>query len=83
MTPDYEHSRYYPWVYFLKLYYFHFDEAIFYEETTESILPFYELINYIEFIRSIQIKLIEYLESHRRYKDANLYYKKILEKAIY
>lgn len=83
LTPDYEDSRYYLWVYFLKLYYFHFDEAIFYEETTESILPFYELINYIEFIRSIQIKLIEYLESHRRYKDANLYYKKILEKAIY
>lgn len=78
-TEEHQNSKYYYWLYFLNLGLFHFEENLFYEEVTQKILPYYEGINYIEFWRSIKIKLIEYLEKRRRYKEANKIYKELLK----
>lgn len=79
LTEEHQNSKYYYWLYFLNLSLFHFEEDLFYEEVTQKILPYYEGINYIEFWRSIKIKLIEYLEKRRRYKEANKIYKELLK----
>jgi tetratricopeptide (TPR) repeat protein len=71
-------SLYYKQLYCLYLSIFHFDEEIFYKEVTENILPYYKKIGYLNIYRDIQLKLIEYLEKKRRYKEANLIYKELL-----
>ncbi|WP_102400720.1 helix-turn-helix transcriptional regulator [Haloimpatiens massiliensis] len=78
LVEEHKNSKYYYWLYFLNLSIFHIEEELFYEEVTQKILPYYQGINYIEFWKSIKIKLIEYLEKRRKYKEANKIYKELL-----
>lgn len=70
-------SLYYKYLYSLYLCILHFDEDLFYKEITNSILPFYKEIGYLNIYNKVQVMLIQYLESKRRYKEANNIYKEL------
>jgi HTH-type transcriptional regulator, quorum sensing regulator NprR len=78
LTEEHKDSKYYYYLYFLYLGIFKFNDEIFYKDVTEKILPFYENMNYIEICRAVKVKLIEYLENKRKYKDANKIYKELI-----
>ena len=78
LTDEYKSSRYYLSIYFLKLTIFNFDDDLFYEEVKNKILPYYEEMNKIDMVRDIKIKLIEYFEKKRKYKEANKIYKELI-----
>lgn len=78
LKEEYKTSKYYNLLYHDYLYIFHFNEDLFYKETVGTIIPFYESINYLEILKSIKLRLIEYLEGKRKYKEANKLYKELL-----
>lgn len=78
LADEYKLSRYYLSIYFLKLIIYNFDDDIFYEEVKNKILPYYEEINKTDMIRDIKIKLTEYFEKKRKYKEANKIYKELI-----
>lgn len=78
LTETYQSSRYYNLLYFSYLSIYHFEEKRFYDEITQKVLPYYEGIGYIEICNNIKLKLIEYLEKNRKYKEANKLYKELL-----
>ncbi|MGH4138674.1 tetratricopeptide repeat protein [Clostridium sp.] len=78
LTREYEGSIYYNLLYFFYLSIFNFEESVFYEEVTKRILPYYESINYFNLCKPIKLKLIEYLEKKRKYKEANKIYKELV-----
>lgn len=82
MTEEYKSHKYYKAIYFQYLYINHFHEDIFYNEIRNDILPFYENVKRIDITKDIKLKLIEYLEAKRRYKEANILYKELLEDYI-
>jgi hypothetical protein len=57
---------------------FHFQEEVFFGDVTQKILPFNENLHNIEVCNAVKLKLIEYLENKRRYKDANKIYKELI-----
>jgi len=77
-TENNKTSRYYPLLTFIYLWAYHFDEELFYTKVTQEILPHFEAINYIDICNTIKLKLAEYLENNRRYKEANKIYKEQL-----
>lgn len=78
LKDEYKNSKYYYYLYFLYLSIFQFHEEIFYLDVTNKILPYYDKINHIEIRKTIKIRLIEYLENKRKYKDANKIYKELI-----
>lgn len=78
LMEEYKSSQYYNFLYFLYLSIYHFNEDIFYEKTVNEILPYYEEKHSLEMCREIKMKLIEYLERKRRYKEANKIYKELV-----
>ncbi len=79
LTEENRDSKYYNLLYFNYLSIFHFKEELFYYEITEKVLPYYENISYIDIGNHIKVRLIEHLESKRRYKEANKLYKELLK----
>ncbi|MDF2597168.1 MAG: hypothetical protein K0R69_3509, partial [Clostridia bacterium] len=67
----YENSLYYHYLHTLYLSIFKFDEDIFYVQVTKIALPFYKKIGLLNIYNKVQLLLIKYLESNRRYKEAN------------
>ncbi|WP_242954411.1 helix-turn-helix domain-containing protein [Clostridium oryzae] len=65
-------------IYFLYLVAYKFNDIFFYEEVRNKILPYYEKLKVLDICRDIKLKLIEYLENHRRYKQAAKLYKELL-----
>jgi len=69
---------YYHYLNSLYLSIFHFEEELFYNEITNTILPYYRNIGYLNICNKLQLMLIKYLEARRRYKEANSIYKEML-----
>lgn len=65
-------------LYFLYLVVHHFDDDLFYDEIKNNLLPYFESIKRQDIIRDVKFKFIEYLENHRKYKEANKIYKELL-----
>ena len=82
LSKEYESSNYYYLFYFQYLCVYKFDDDIFYESITKTILPYFEKKNEGDICRDLTIKLIEHLEKKRKYKEANKLYKKMLSKYI-
>lgn len=78
LREEHKNSKFYYYLYFLYLSIFQFHEEVFYIDVTQKILPFYEKINHIEVCRAVKLRLIEYLENKRKYKDANKIYKELI-----
>jgi tetratricopeptide (TPR) repeat protein len=78
LTGEFNELRYYKFLYFLYLNIHNFNEEIFYNEVVEKILPYYQSIGYVNLIKKIKLKLIEHLESKRKYKEANRIYKELM-----
>jgi tetratricopeptide (TPR) repeat protein len=78
LTKDYEGLIYYNLLYFFYLSIFHFEESMFYEEVTKRILPYYGNVSCFNLCKPIKLKLIEYLEKKRKYKEANKIYKQFV-----
>lgn len=78
LTKEYKENRYYNSIYFLYLVVHKYGDEGFYEEVKHHILPFYEKLKVNDICRDIRLKLIEYLESKRRYKEANQLYRELL-----
>lgn len=70
--------NYYHSLYFLYLVVHKFNDPCFYEEVKYKILPYYENVKKTDICRDIKLKLIEYLENNRRYKDAAKLYKELI-----
>lgn len=77
LTSTYENSLYYHYLHTLYLSIFQFDEDIFYVKVTKITLPFYKKIGFLNIYKKVQLLLIKYLESNRRYKEANSIYKNL------
>jgi tetratricopeptide (TPR) repeat protein len=71
-------NEYYNAIYFQYLVTNYFQDEFFYHEVKFKILPYFENIKRGDICRDIKLKLIEYLESRRRYKDANKLYKELI-----
>lgn len=71
-------SLYYKYLYSLYLSIYHSQEEQFYLELTSSSLPYYKDIGFLNIYIKLQYMLIEFLESKRRYKEANLLYRELL-----
>ncbi|AGF57329.1 transcriptional regulator with XRE-family HTH domain [Clostridium saccharoperbutylacetonicum] len=78
LSDEYKSSKHYNSIYYLYLVVHNFHEKIFYEEVKNKILPYYESMRKIDICNDIKLKLIEYLESKRRYKEANKLYKELM-----
>lgn len=78
LDKQYENSLFYKAVYFLYLVAYSYNDDCFYEEVKNKILPYYEALNRIDVCKDIKLKLIQYLENRRRYKEANKIYKELL-----
>lgn len=78
LTEEYKTSEFYLLIYFLYLYIYKFNDEIFYEEVKNVILPYYEKAAEYDICRDIKFKLIEYLESKRKYKEATELYKELI-----
>lgn len=79
LQPQYSVSYYYMLLKFLHLYYMDRDNPNLYSFTLEEVIPYYEKLKYTNLITEIEIKLAEYLESKRRYKEACQIYKKYID----
>lgn len=79
LKEPYRGSKYYNYLYFLYLSVFHFEEDLFYREVTEKILPFYEQKDNMQICTAVNLKLIEHLETRRKYKEANKIYKSLMK----
>lgn len=82
LTDEYKNHKYYKVIYFQYLLIHHFHEDIFYNEIKNDILPYYENVKRMDICKDIKIKLIEYLEDKRKYKEANKIYKDLLKSYI-
>lgn len=78
LTDKYKSSKYYSSIYFLYLVAHNFNDDIFYDEVKNKILPYYEKVRKNDICKDIKLKLIEYLENKRRYKEANKLYKELI-----
>lgn len=79
LNEQYKNSKYYNSIYFLYLIVHHFNDNLFYEEVKNKILPYYnDYVKKPDICKDIKLKLIEFLESKRRYKEANRLYKELL-----
>ncbi|MDR3594457.1 helix-turn-helix transcriptional regulator [Clostridium sp.] len=75
---QYKSSIHYNGIYYLYLVVYKLNDECFYDEVKNKILPYYENIRKIDICKDIKLKLIEYLESKRRYKEANKLYKELM-----
>lgn len=82
LTDKYKNHKYYKVIYFQYLLIHHFHEEIFYNEVKNDILPYYENVKRMDICKDIKLKLIEYLEDKRKYKEANKIYKDLLHSYI-
>jgi tetratricopeptide (TPR) repeat protein len=82
LSDKYKNHKYYKVIYFQYLLINHFHEELFYNEVKNDILPYYEKVKRMDICKDIKLKLIEYLEDKRRYKEANKIYKDLLEAYI-
>jgi transcriptional regulator with XRE-family HTH domain len=78
LTEEYKSFKYYNCIYFLYLVAYRFNDDFFYHEVKNEILPYYEKIKKNDVCKDIKLKLIEYLENRRRYKEANKLYKELM-----
>ncbi|MGH4126042.1 MAG: helix-turn-helix domain-containing protein [Clostridium sp.] len=78
LTDYYKNSVYYNYLYCLSLSVFNLNEDIFYNEVTNTILPFYRDNGYLDIHYKITLLLIKHLESKRKYKAANNLYRELL-----
>lgn len=78
LNEKFESSMYYNALYFAYLCIHKFNDEFFYTEVKNKILPYYEERKISDLCRDIKLKLIEYLESRRKYKEANKLYKQLL-----
>lgn len=78
LTDAYKNSVYYKFLYSLYLSIFHFDEELFYNEVTNIVLPYYRKIGYLNLYKRILFLLIDHLESRRKYKEANSFYRELM-----
>lgn len=78
LTDKYKSSKYYSSIYFLYLVVHNFNDDFFYDEVKNKILPYYEKVRKNDICKDIKLKLIEYLENKRRYKEANKLYKELI-----
>lgn len=78
LTDKYKSSKYYNSIYFLYLVVHNFNDNFFYDEVKNKILPYYEKMRKNDICKDIKLKLIEYLENKRRYKEANKLYKELI-----
>lgn len=83
LSEEYKTSKYYDSIYFLYLVVYRFKEDFFYEEVKNKILPYFENIKKKDICKDIKLKLIEYLESKRKYKEANKLYKELMNEHIH
>ena len=79
LVDDNKNERYYLMLMYYNLLIYHFQEDLFYTEMTDVILPYYTQIGYLNLARILNLKLAEYLESKRRYKEANQIYKTMIK----
>ncbi|WBW95075.1 helix-turn-helix transcriptional regulator [Oceanirhabdus sp. W0125-5] len=77
LNEEYSSSVYYNFLYFLYLKQNHFTEVKFYNEVVNSIMPYYEKIGYLIYLKPIKLSVVEYLENNRKYKEALSIYKTI------
>jgi len=78
LTEQHKSSIFYNSIYYLYLVAYKFKEDCFYDEVKNKILPYYEGIKKNDICKDIKLKLIEYLENKRRYKEANKLYKELI-----
>ncbi|MFA9465306.1 MAG: hypothetical protein ACERKN_13560 [Velocimicrobium sp.] len=78
LTDHYKSYKYYNAIYFLYLAVYRFNDDYFYHEVKTTILPYYEKVRKTDICRDIKLKLIDFLESKRRYKEANKLYKELI-----
>jgi len=71
----YMSSKYYPLLEFYYYSTYHFRDRIFYETVTNRVIPHFDKIGYSGVSLTIKMKLIEYLENNRKYKEALEIYK--------
>lgn len=77
-TPEYQENEYYPALEFMNLWINHFDDKTFYDRTKKEIIPYFEEVHKSDILNDIYNVMIEYLESRRKYKEATVYYRKLL-----
>ena len=82
LNRDIQNKFSYSILYFLYLVVHHWDDELFYDEIKNNLLPYFESIKRPDIIRDVKLKLIEYLENHRKYKEANQLYKDLLSTSI-
>jgi transcriptional regulator with XRE-family HTH domain len=78
LTDKYKSSKYCNSIYYLYLVVHNFNDNFFYDEVKNKILPYYEKVRKNDICTDIKLKLIEYLENKRRYKEANKLYKELI-----
>jgi len=78
LNEQYESYKYYNAIYYLYLVVHKFNDNCFYDEVKNKILPYYEAIKKNDICMDIKLKLIEYLEKNRKYKEANKLYKELI-----
>lgn len=78
LTEQYKSCKYYDAIYYLYLVVHKFNDDCFYDEVKNKILPYYEDIKKNDICMDIKLKLIEYLEKKRKYKEANKLYKELI-----
>ena len=78
LNEEYISSKYYNAIYYLYLVAYKFNDEDFYDEVKNKILPYYKNINKVDISKDIKLDLIKYLESKRRYKEANKLYRELM-----
>lgn len=78
LNKDIQNKFSYSILYFLYLVVHHFDDDLFYDEVKNNLLPYFESIKRLDIAKDVKLKFIEYLENHRKYKEANKLYKELL-----
>ncbi|MDU0323332.1 transcriptional regulator [Clostridium butyricum] len=82
LNEDIQNKFSYSILYFLYLVVHHFDDELFYNEIKNNLLPYFESIKRLDIVRDVKLKFIEYLENHRKYKEANQLYKELLSETM-
>lgn len=78
-TGKYRNDKHYLAIRFEYLWVNCFDDRQFYDEVKSTIIPYYEKMGKKDMLDDIYSVMIDYLENHRLYKEATLYYRKLLE----
>ena len=79
MSDEYKNDRHYPAIRFEYLWVNHFTDGKFYSEVKSEIIPYYEKMGKSDMLEDLYSVMIKYLEKHRMYKEATVYYRKLLD----